>query len=78
MGHKVKHGAADQAANEIILRLRSLPSPKDAALALAIVQAQLCIQAGGMTETRVRKMLSDSHTGALQAWSMFTGTELAQ
>lgn len=75
--HKFSHRETDQAAQDIIMRLRKLPSPKDAALALAIVRAQLWIQAGGTTKVRVRKMLGEDNAGALQAWSMFTGTPLA-
>jgi hypothetical protein len=67
----------DQVASDIIFRLRELPTPRDAALALAMVHAQLCIQGGGDDETTVRNMLKESDTAVLQAWSMFTGNELA-
>jgi len=68
---------ASQIASEIVRILRTSKSPREAAMILAIVRAQLHVDGGGRTEKRVRSMIQEDDKAALAAWSGLTGVMLS-
>lgn len=69
---------ANQAAAEIMTILRDLPTPRHAAAAIAVVRANLHLQAGGDTEADVRKMIAEDDKAALEIWTTISGEMLKQ
>ena len=65
---------ANAAAVEIMDVLRRLPTPRHAAAAIAVVRANLHLQAGGDTEDKVRRMIADDNKAALEMWGTISGT----
>jgi hypothetical protein len=55
-------------ANDIFDLLTVLPSPRDAAQALALAHVRLIESAGGATEDAVRAMLRDSSESIIENW----------
>lgn len=64
----------ERAATDIFEILRDLPTPRDAAIALAIVRANLWIANDGGT---VAEMVKDDNDGAMRAWEAITGARKA-
>lgn len=66
----------ESATKEIMGILRGLPTPRYAAAVVACVRANLHLQAGGDTESKVRKMIADDDAAALEIWQSITGNAL--
>ena len=67
---------ANEAATEIMEILRRLPTPRHAAAAIAVVRANLHLQADGDTEAKVRKMIAEDDKAALEGWTTISGVTL--
>lgn len=65
------------AAVEIMDILRRLPTPRHAAAAIAVVRANLHLQAGGDNEDTVRRMIADDDKVALEMWGTLSGTTVS-
>lgn len=57
--------------------LRAMPTPRDAARALAALHVKLVAHAGADSEADVRAMLKESDAAVLDAWASRTGVPLA-
>jgi hypothetical protein len=60
--------ATNQAAVEIMKILRALPTPRHAAAAIAIVRANLHLDAGADTEAKVFALMKEDEAAALELW----------
>lgn len=69
--HSEKKAISD-AINEIYTIIRALPSPRDAAKALAGAHVMLMEADGATTET-VREKMKDVHNAVIETWSARSG-----
>lgn len=73
----IKASEVEKISGKITDLLVTLPSPRDAALALCLARARLHIAGGGESESRVRQMIRNDDDAVLQAWSIITGKALS-
>jgi hypothetical protein len=69
--------AISDAVNEIYAIIRALPSPRDAAKALAGAHVRL-MEADGATTDTVREKMRDVHNAVLESWSARAGEPVPQ
>lgn len=63
----------DVAAAVIMAALRTLPGPRHAGAAIAVVRANLHLQAGGDTEEKVRAMIAEDDKACIEIWESIGG-----
>lgn len=68
-----KNERLDKAIRDIFAIVRSLPSPREGAMALAGAHLHLFEAEGVTTEQAVRDRLEDSYKGTLEAWRGMSG-----
>jgi hypothetical protein len=66
----------NRAAADIMEILIGLPSPRDAAAAIATVRANLFIQGGATSPPEVSRMMSDDDKAALEIWEAIARTHV--
>ena len=74
--HSEKKAISD-AVNEIYTIIRALPSPRDAAKALAGAHVML-MEADGATTDSVREKMKDVHNAVLESWAARAGEPATQ
>jgi hypothetical protein len=77
MAEKIDKRLIAAAVNEIWVILRSMPSPRDAARALAGAHVMLMEEESPRDEADLRAKLKDVDTFVLASWSKRTGIPLA-
>ena len=68
--------ATNRAAAEIMEILTGMDSPRHAAAALALVRANLHLQAGGDTEGKVLAMIGNDNKATLELWRTIADSQI--